>query len=103
MPTTPGVTITGTIETLAGSGNAGTITFTLVNYGSLMPLISGTAVLAPVEIVCQAAADGTFSQTLWGTYQINPNNTFYEVKLTSADGQQVRVASYQFNTAGSFD
>jgi hypothetical protein len=102
MPS-PGVTITGTIYDITGTANAGTIKFTLVNYGGLAPIITGSFMLAPVEIICQAASDGTFSQVLWGTYQINPSNTFYQVTITSADGRQIIVVGYQFNTAGSFD
>jgi len=103
MPTTPGVTITGTLENLAGSANAGQLFWTLVNYGDFPPEVSGTAIIAATAVTTQAAGDGTFSQTLWGNYQISPSGTFYQCKVVGADGSQIIVASFQFNSAGSFD
>lgn len=103
MPVTPGVTITGTMEDLTGTANAGKLVWTLVNFGDFLPEISGTMVLAELSVTTQAASNGTFSQTLWGNYQLSPSNTFYQLAVIGADGTQVIVAAFQFNTAGSFD
>jgi hypothetical protein len=103
MPTTPGVTITGKLEDLAGNNNAGKLIWTLQNFGDFPPRVSGTMMLTPVRITTQAAADGTFSQVLWGNYQLAPSNTFYQCEIQGADGSQVVVAAFQFNSSGSFD
>lgn len=103
MPATPGVTITGKLEDPSGAANAGQLVWTLVNFGDFPPLVNGTALLAPVTITTQAAGDGTFSQVLWGNYQLSPSNTFYQLSLVSAAGAQIIVAAYQFNAGGSFD
>jgi hypothetical protein len=100
---TPGVTITGTLTDLSGTANAGRLVWTLVNFGDNPPLINGTALVAPITIVTQAAVDGTFSQALWGSYQITPSTTFYQVGILGADGSQTIVAAYQFTAGGSFD
>jgi hypothetical protein len=103
MPTTPGVTITGKLEDLAGNNNAGKLIWTLQNFADFPPRVSGTMMLTPVRITTQAAADGTFSQVLWGNYQLTPSNTFYQCEIQGADGSQVVVAAFQFNSGGSFD
>lgn len=100
---TPGVTITGTLLDSQGNGNAGTVTFILQNLQNTLPQVSGTCIMAPITVKCQAASNGTFSQTLWGNYQIATPNTFYTISIAGSDGSLGKVASYQFNSSGSFD
>lgn len=98
-----GVTITGTLHDASGAATAGKVVFLLVNIGSGQPKVPGDSLLAPILVTAQAAGDGTFSASLYGNYQITPANTFYQVTVFAANGAQVSIGAYQFNTAGSFD
>jgi hypothetical protein len=99
----PAVTLSGTLQNVAGAGSAGTVIISLVNFGDNPPEVSGTMLAAPVSISVQAAANGTWSTTLWGNDQLSPKNTFYQVQVIPA-GAQVPAwsASYIFNS-GTYD
>lgn len=99
---TPAVILSGKLKDLTGAANAGRLTFTLCNFGDTPPLVQDTAVLADITQTVQAAADGSFSVALWGNDQLAPAGTFYQVEIDAAEGAQVMVASYLFNS-GTFD
>jgi hypothetical protein len=80
----PDVTLSGTLQDVSGNANAGTVVITLVNFGDNPPLVSGTALFAPISITVKAASNGTWSTSLWGNDQISPSNTFYQVQVISA-------------------
>lgn len=106
MPLTPQINITGTLDDIFGASDQGYLLFTLCGYGSSIPRISGTALLAktrPTRV--QAAADGTFSATLWGNDVIvpGPNVTYYTVELQDEKGNTIACSAYQFAGAQTVD
>jgi hypothetical protein len=97
------VHLSGTLQSVAGAGSAGTVVISLVNFGDNPPLVSGTMLAAPVTVSIQAAANGTWSTTLWGNDQLSPKNTFYQVQVIPAGAQvPAWAASYIFNS-GTYD
>src|SRR5262245_15403033 len=99
----PGVTLSGTIQDITGTGIAGTLVFTLCNFGDLPPQITGTSQIAPLKLSVTAAGNGAWSVTLWGNDQISPNTTYYQVQTipAGATGPAWAVA-YQLNS-GTYD
>src|SRR4051794_12639680 len=97
------VTLTGTLQNILGTADAGgSVSIALQNYGSSVPRISGTGVLAVTTFKATAAA-GTFS--ISGLYRndlILPANTFYEISFVSDTGVRA-VQAYQFTADGTFD
>lgn len=98
----PGVTLSGKIQSITGANDAGTVTITLQNYGGNPPLVSGSSQVAVVATVVQAAADGTWSTTLWGNDQLSPSNTYYTVIVTTSNQVKVWSAAYVINS-GTYD
>jgi len=100
---TPDVTLTGLLHTIAGAPDAGTVSITLVNYGSNQPQVQGNSIMSQVVTKVQAASDGTFSVNLWGNDQITPQNTLYEVAIYPSGSQAVTsVKTYRLNS-GTYD
>ena len=102
MPT-PSVTLSGNIQDLTGSANAGKIIVTLVNFGTTLPVITGTTSLASLSVIATANGSGAYSVALWGNNQISPSGTFYQITVQGADGSTILTAAYQFLTGGTFD
>ena len=99
----PDVTLTFTILGVNNVPSEGKIVFTLCNYGDNPPLISGTGVFAPLQVIAYAASNGTGSVTLWGNDQISPINTEYQVAVYAAGASTPSwVQTYIFDT-GSYD
>lgn len=108
MPS-PAVTLTGTLQDTSGTGIPGKVVLTLVNYGSALPRVAGTSIIANQQYTAQAAANGTFSVTFWGNYQLLETSSYYEIAVYGVDsaGAVSSAANitdnYQFNAPGSFD
>jgi hypothetical protein len=94
-------TVTGNLKALTnGSIAQGLVIFQLANTGSGNPIIvSGTAIFPSLKIITQSAADGSFSQTLWGNDNISPSNTIYNVTFRDAQGNE--VGPIQYSITGS--
>ena len=98
------VTITGTLTDITGTATQGQVVFTLQNYSSQPPIISGSDVIAEVQTTVQANGSGEWSVTLFLNTAITPANTFYSVALSPAGSTTPAItASYSFNTSGTFD
>ncbi len=98
------VTITGTLTDITGTATQGQVVFTLQNYSSQPPSISGSDVIAEVQTTVQANGSGEWSVTLFLNTAITPANTFYSVALSPAGSTTPAItASYSFNTSGTFD
>lgn len=105
----PGVTLTYKLTDPSGAGVQGKVVLTLDNFGTVIPGISGTGILANLQYPSYAAADGTGSVTIWGNYQLtNATNSFYQVSVYGVDqngaiSNAANVnASYRFNGTGTF-
>lgn len=100
----PAITLTGTLQDIFGSADSGCfIVFTLCGYGSSLPRINGTSLLAktaPIPVACPA---GTFSVFLWGNDVITPSGTFYQVTLLDDQENVIQTAAYQFTGSGTLD
>lgn len=103
MPLTPQITITGNLQQVTGVINSGSVQFELVNFGSTVPRVSGTAILVVTSFQAQADGSGNFSVTLWGTDVVTPSGVFYAVTFYSDTGAPVMTLPYQFVGTGTFD
>ena len=98
-------TVSGNIKSILGVnavGNGrffGSISFALVNFGTAVPQIYGTNLIAPRTACCNLASDGSFSITLDGNDSITPSNTLYSVYFTDANG--IQYGPYLFSITGS--
>src|SRR5579862_2840860 len=103
MPS-PAVTIIGTLTDSANNPIQGKVVFTLCGFGSQIPRIVGTSILAKLVYEADAASNGTWSVTLWGNYQITPG-TFYSVAIYPGNNAYniTSVGEYLFLAAGTFD
>jgi len=106
MSTSPQVTLTGKL--FDSGGNAvvgGTVTLTLVNYGSNLPLVTGTGIFAATTLQTSSASDGTFSLgPFFGNYQIAPSGTYYTLTVSQNQYTTSNIDTpYQFNNSGTFD
>ena len=101
---TPGVTLTATLQNIFGADDAGgKVRITLCGYYQTLPLITGTAMLARLQVTTVVPSNGLFSETLWGNYQISPINTFYEIAILDDKNNIVQAGMYIFEAAGTFD
>lgn len=101
------VTITGKWTDIFGLAPTGqeSIDVTLVNYGSLIPRVSGVGIMGDVfQSFSPSTTDGTFSFALYGNDIITPGPsiTYYQFTFKNANGAPVVSVLYQF-AAGSFD
>jgi hypothetical protein len=105
MATLPQVTVTATMQDLLGALVPGSkLTMTLCGYGSQVPRIAGTSLLARVApLPVLTPAGGFISQPIYGNYQITPAGTYYTFAVTDDSGNVVQLNAYQFLAAGIFD
>jgi len=77
----------------------GQVIFELANTGVGNPItIIGTGIFPALKYVAYSAADGSFTQALWGNDNINPANTIYNV--TYRDNQGNEVGPIQYSITG---
>jgi hypothetical protein len=93
--------VTGNLKALTnGSISQGFVIFQLGNLGTGNPIIvSGTAIFPSLKVITQSAADGSFSQTLWGNDNISPSNTIYNVTFRDLQGNE--IGPIQYSLTGS--
>jgi hypothetical protein len=78
----------------------GQIIFELANIGIGNPVtVLGTGIFPALKYVAYSAADGSFTQALWGNDNINPANTIYNV--TFRDNLGSEIGSFQYSITGS--
>jgi hypothetical protein len=98
---TPNITLTGNLKDIFGAAATdGHVLFQLCNYGSYLPRVLGTAVLAPTA-PDKVAVDGSghFSKTLWGNDQISPAGTYYTIQILDGEGNIIQTGAYEFSGA----
>lgn len=97
-------TVTGTLQALSGGTLAqGMIIFELSNIGTGNPVVvTGTSIIPRLKYTVFSAADGTFTQALWGNDVISPANTIYLVTYRDACGNEVGPIQYSL-TGSSVD
>lgn len=97
-------TVSGDLKTV-GVTNAtapGTyVRFTLQGFGSNIPRVTGTGVIAQATYIFRPSASGVISGTIYRTDFITPSSTFYNVCIFD-QGQQFRCANYLV-TASTFN
>jgi hypothetical protein len=97
----PTAVITATLQDITGQPTAGSVRFTLVNYGRNIPRISGTSILAPIETTVAAnAGTGALTVNLWAEEQLTPRGTYYDVTFISSTGDPIKTLPYGFTGAG---
>lgn len=103
MPVTPAITLTATLDDLFGAVDAkGYIQIILCNFGSVLPQIAGTSMIAKFKILKRLTA-GTFSSLIWGNDQISPDGTFYCISILDENQNTVQSANYQLTGTGDQD
>ena len=102
---TPGVTITYLLQDSAGNPVAGKVTAVLGNFGSAVPSIAGTSVLAIQSYTSIAnTTTGLGSLVIYGNYQIAPANTVYTITIYGTDGTVANISqTYLLSSGGTFD
>jgi len=81
---TPGGIVSGTFISTTGAGEASTVVFTLVGFGSSVPYITGSGSVAQIQTSVTSAANGMWSTNLIGNFQITPSGTYYQVQIYPA-------------------
>ena len=99
-----GTTVRGNLRDLAGPSVTSTnafVRFTLLNYGSSIPKISGTTLAATPSTDLSPDATGAFSGTIHGSDVITPPGTFYRACIWH-NGSPFRCNDYQI-TGSTWD
>lgn len=104
---TPTITIEGAAKDLFGEAQAGQFVVQLAGYGSQVPRVVGTALLAqtaPLPFYLNASAvPGNYNFKLWGNDVITPANTFYTIRVVDVNGNTVQINAYQFSGTQTVD
>lgn len=108
MPATPSITLTATLQDVAGSAigsaaNPSKLCIALCGFGALLPRIAGTSLIGRVGPVYLESTSGTFTTFLWGNDVINPSGTYYTISLLDGQGNVVQCAAYQLTGSGTVD
>lgn len=107
MPLTPQITIAGNLADLFGAAQAGSFVVQLCGFGSQIPRVSGTAMIAQTAPLAFSASfggtPGTYNFNLWGNDVITPSGTFYTIKVVDVNGNTVQINAYQFTGTESID
>jgi hypothetical protein len=103
MPSTPQITIAGNLADLFGDAETATLIVQLCVFGSQLPRVSGTAVIAQTAPLAITATGGAYSFKLWGNDVILPAGTFYTIRVVDANGNAVQINAYQFSGTETVD
>ena len=108
MATTPNTTLTATLDDLTGAAagslaNPAKLRITLCGFGPILPLISGTAMLAKTGPFAIYSTGGAITTALWGNDQITPSGTYYSIEILDGEDNVVQCGAYQFTGGGTFD
>jgi Major tropism determinant N-terminal domain len=97
------ITITGSLKQVGGSADsAASITFELKGFGTWLPAVAGTGLIAETKLTA-TITNGAFSVQLYGNDVIIPTGTFYMVTVTTDEGAVLGSVPYQFTGAGPID
>lgn len=105
MPVLPQATIIATMNDLVGAIQPNsTLTVQLCGYGSQVPRIPGTSLIAKTSPQAfTAGATGIVTMVLWSNDAITPANTYYTFTVTDDAGNVVQLNAYQFIGPGTYD
>jgi hypothetical protein len=105
MPVLPQATIIATMNDLVGAIQPNsTLTVQLCGYGSQVPRIPGTSMIAKTSPQAfTAGATGIVTMALWSNDVITPANTYYTFTVTDDAGNVVQLNAYQFLGPGTYD
>src|ERR1039458_5743917 len=100
-PTTGPCIVTGNLRQLSNGIIAqGQVIFELANIGIGNPItVVGTGIFPALKYVAYSAADGSFTQALWGNDSINPSNTIYDI--TYLDNLGNEIGPFQYSITGT--
>ena len=97
----------GTLQDIAVFQDAfedGKVEFALCGYGSQLPRVQGTALLARVTTKpIPVDETGRFEANLYGNDVIVPAGTFYTLTVMDDNGSVVQCSAYQITGTGSMD
>jgi hypothetical protein len=92
------------IATLQDAFEDGTVEFSLCGYGSQIPRVQGTSLLARVTTKPIPVDDnGRFEANLYGNDMIVPAGTFYTLTVMDDNNNVVQCNAYQITGTGSID
>lgn len=78
----------------------GQIIFELANIGTGNPItIPSTGIFPALKYMVTSAADGSFTQAIWGNDNISPMNTIYNVTFRDSCGNEVGPIMYSITGA----
>jgi hypothetical protein len=81
-----------------------TLQMQLCGYGSQVPRISGTGMIAKTSpIAVKAGGTGIITMSIWGNDVITPAGTYYTFAVADDQGNVVQLNAYQFAGAGTYD
>lgn len=98
------INLVGNLKDIYGGDElAGSLNVQLCGFGSQIPRISGTGLLArtaPLAIACPA---GTYNFSVYANDIILPAGTYYSIQVLDRRGSQIQTNNYQFAGAGVYD
>jgi hypothetical protein len=108
MPATPNITLTATLETIAGAAagstaNAAKLRIALCGFGPSIPTIAGTAIIASTGPNAFYSTGTPISTLIYGNDQITPAGTFYSIEVLDGEDNVVQCDNYQLTGSGTQD
>lgn len=104
MPTSPGVTLTVTLQDVTGIDvDNGSLVIRLCGFGQSLPRIAGTSMLAKVTMKIPLATGISAGINLFGNDQITPAGTYYAIEVIDANKNIVQAGIYQFTSGQDID
>lgn len=108
LATTPGITLTATLQDVSGSAAGSTaspavLRVALCGFGLTLPCIVGTSNIAQPGPEDFYDTGTGISIKLWGNDAIFPAGTYYAITLLDGDGNILQCGAYQFTGAQTID
>ncbi len=106
MPTSPGYTLTQTLEDITGAAagstaNPAKLRICLCGFGPVLPYIAGTALLAKVgPMDFYSTSSSPLVITLFGNDQITPAGTYYSIEVLDGEDNVVQCGAYVLTGSG---
>lgn len=99
------ITLTAQLDQITGNSDVlAALRITLVNYGTWIPRISGTSMIAKAQYVQkQTDPSNPVSITLWGNDVITPSGTFYCIEVIDSRNVVVQAGNYLLTGGGTQD
>jgi hypothetical protein len=95
-PLTPNIVIFGNlINTFGQPAAGGSLLVVLNGYGSTIPMIFGTSILAQITTPVSTDPSGNFNFTIYGNDVITPA-TYYTITVLDPNGNTIQTTAYQF-------